>query len=40
VVTGTSFATPTVTGLCALLLGIAPDLRPYEVKAALKGLAS
>jgi subtilisin family serine protease len=39
VVTGTSFATPAVSGLCALLLGIAPDLRPFEVKALLKGLA-
>ena len=39
VVTGTSFATPAVSGLCALLLGIAPELRPFEVKAVLKGLA-
>ena len=39
VVTGTSFATPAVSALCALLLGVAPDLRPFEVKALLKGLA-
>jgi subtilisin family serine protease len=39
VVTGTSFATPAVTALCALLLGVAPELRPFEVKALLKGLA-
>ena len=34
--TGTSFATPTVTGLCALLLGAFPDLRPFEIKTILK----
>jgi len=34
--TGTSFATPTVTGLCALLLGAFPDLRPFELKTILK----
>jgi subtilisin len=34
--TGTSFATPTVTGLVALLVGRFPDLRPFEVKSALK----
>jgi subtilisin len=37
--TGTSFATPAVTGLCALLLGAFPDLRPFEIKAALKAFA-
>jgi subtilisin family serine protease len=34
--TGTSLATPTVTGLCALLLGAYPALRPFEIKAVLK----
>ena len=34
--TGTSLATPTVTGLCALLIGAYPWLRPFEVKAVLK----
>lgn len=33
--TGTSFATPHVTGLCALLLSRFPSLLPYEVKAVL-----
>ena len=37
--TGTSFATPTVTGLCALLLGAYPDLRPFEIKTILKHAA-
>jgi subtilisin family serine protease len=37
--TGTSFATPTVTGLCALLLGAFPDLRPFELKTLLKHAA-
>jgi len=35
-VTGTSFATPAVSGLCALLLGAYPDLQPYEIKAILR----
>jgi subtilisin family serine protease len=34
-VSGSSFATPVVTGVCALLLGAYPDLRPYEVRAIL-----
>jgi len=38
-VTGTSFATPAVTGLCALIVGAHPDLRPFEVKALLKAFA-
>jgi subtilisin family serine protease len=38
-VTGTSFATPAISAVCALLLGAAPELRPFEVKALLKGLA-
>lgn len=37
--TGTSFATPTISGLCALLLGRFPGLRPFEVKSALKAQA-
>lgn len=37
--TGTSFATPTVTGLCALLLGVFPDLRSFELKTILKALS-
>jgi subtilisin family serine protease len=36
VCTGTSFATPQVAGLCALLAGARPDLRPFEVKTLLK----
>jgi subtilisin family serine protease len=36
---GTSFATPVVTALCALLVGAHPDLRPFEVKALLKHYA-
>lgn len=38
--TGTSFATAAVSGLCALLLGAYPELSPFEVKSALKGLAA
>lgn len=34
--TGTSFATPTVTGLCGLLVGAYPDLRLFEIKTLLK----
>lgn len=34
--TGTSFATPAVSGLCALLVGAFPDLRPFEVKSVLR----
>ncbi|MCY2927550.1 MAG: S8 family serine peptidase, partial [Planctomycetota bacterium] len=37
--TGTSFAAPTLTGLCALLLGAFPDLRPFEIKTLLKHAA-
>jgi hypothetical protein len=36
--TGTSFA-PTVTGLCALLLGVFPDRRSFELKTILKALS-
>jgi subtilisin family serine protease len=37
--TGTSFATPTVSGLCALLLGAFPSLQMFELKALLKWFA-
>ena len=33
---GTSFATPVVTALCALLVGLYPELRPFEIKTLLK----
>ena len=32
---GTSFAAPMVTGVCALLLGCFPTLRPHEVRTIL-----
>lgn len=35
-VTGTSFATPIVSGICALLLGRYPHLTVFEIKALLK----
>ena len=37
---GTSFATPVVTALCALLVGLYPDLRPFEIKSLLKHFAA
>jgi subtilisin family serine protease len=37
--TGTSFATPIMTGFVARLLGAYPGLRPFEVKAVLKAMA-
>lgn len=37
--TGTSFATPTICALCALLLGICPELTLFEVKSVLRELA-
>jgi subtilisin family serine protease len=36
---GTSFAAPAVSGLCALLLGAHPDLCPFDVKALLRAFA-
>lgn len=39
-VTGTSFAAPLVSGVIALLLGVRPDLRPFEIKTILKAYAS
>jgi subtilisin family serine protease len=38
--TGTSFATPAVSGLCALWLGAFAELRPFEIKALLKAFAT
>jgi len=37
--TGTSFAAPAVSAMCALLLGTWPRLRPFEVKAVLRNAA-
>jgi subtilisin family serine protease len=37
--TGTSFATPIICGIVALMLGAHPDLTLYEVKALLKAFA-
>jgi hypothetical protein len=37
--TGTSFATPTVSALCARLLGAHPGLRPFELRALLRTAA-
>jgi subtilisin family serine protease len=37
--TGTSFATPTIAGICALIAGAYPGLRPFEVKSLLKAWA-
>lgn len=37
--TGTSFATPTVAGLTALLLGAHPDLCSFEIKTILRAYA-
>lgn len=36
---GTSFAAPAVSGICALLVGASPDLRPFEVKALLRAFS-
>jgi subtilisin len=38
--TGSSFATPHVTGLVALLLGVMPALLPVEAKVLLRALAA
>jgi subtilisin family serine protease len=34
--TGTSFATPAISGVIALMLGAYPELRPFEVKTVLR----
>lgn len=36
---GTSFATPTMVGLCALLLGAYPEMTLFEIKTALRQLS-
>ena len=38
-VTGSSYAAPLVSGLCARLLELNPDLTPYELKTLLKAYA-
>ncbi|MFL5909217.1 MAG: S8 family peptidase [Gaiellaceae bacterium] len=38
--TGNSFATPHISGLCALILGKHPELTPYQVKSVLHLTAS
>ncbi len=37
--TGTSFATPAVSGMCSLLVGANPDLRPFDIKSLLRAFA-
>lgn len=37
---GTSFATPVATAMCTLLVGLYPDLRPFEIKSLLKHYAA
>jgi subtilisin family serine protease len=36
---GTSFAAPAVSGICALLVGASPELRPFEVKSLLRAFS-
>jgi hypothetical protein len=38
--TGYSFATPTVCGICSLIIGAYPLLHPFKLKALLKVFAS
>ena len=38
--TGNSFATPHITGLCALILGKHPELTPFQLKSVLHLTAS
>ena len=33
--TGNSFATPHMSGICALILGKHPELTPFQLKSAL-----
>ena len=37
---GNSFATPHMTGICALILGKHPDLTPFQLKSVLHATAS
>lgn len=37
--TGTSFATPAISALCARMRGAHPELRPFEIKTLLKTLS-
>ena len=39
-VTGNSFATPHVSGLCALILSKHPGLQPFEVKTVLRSISA
>jgi len=36
---GTSFAAPRISAICAIILGCYPDLRPFELKTVLKQYA-
>ena len=38
--TGNSFATPHMTGICALVLGKHPELTPFQVKSVLHATAA
>jgi subtilisin len=38
--TGNSFATPHMTGICALILGKHPELTPFQVKSVLHATAA
>ena len=38
--TGNSFATPHITGLCALVLGKHPELTPFQLKSVLHETAT
>ena len=37
---GNSFATPHMTGVCALILGKHPELTPFQLKSVLHGTAT
>jgi len=37
---GNSFATPHMTGICALILGKHPELTPFQLKSVLHGTAT
>jgi subtilisin len=39
-VSGTSFATPTVSAFCALLIGAFPELRPFEIRSILAAIGA